>query len=128
LKNLNGYLTSGGSIHFDKSAPAAKTVFTQKATVKTGPLWLSLEGTWGNIRNFSLSDGLIIYNMPETIRSMYGITAWIPISKFRFNLLVRVQQSYKEGTTFVYTDSTNYEETYYQFIGQNLLITFRWNL
>lgn len=128
LKNLNLFFISAGSFHFDKSETTAKKVFIQKATMKTGPVWLTVEGTWGNIRNFSSNDGLVIYNIPEKIRSIYGIAAWIPFSKSRFNFLVRTQRAEKEGTTFVYSDVTSYSESIFKFKEQNFLITLQWNL
>ena len=127
LGNLNLYFLSEGSMHADGSEPL-KTVYTQKAGIRTGPVWWTGEATFGKIRNFSMDDGLVIYNMPETIDGMYGLTLWIPLFKYKLNLAARYLMSEKTGMTFVYTDAVRYSTRSYGYTDQSILISLKWNL
>ncbi len=128
LGNLHFYLLSEGAYHTDKSREHPTTIFTQKAGVKTGPFWLIGEGTFGTFKNFSTGDGLVIYNMPETIRGMYGLTLWVPLFRYKMNMSVRALLSEKTGMTFVYSDAVTYQTKNYNFTDQSLLISLKWNL
>lgn len=128
LGNLHFYLLSEGAYHSDKSREHPTTIFTQKAGVKTGPFWLIVEGTFGKFKNFSTGDGLVIYNMPETVSGMYGLTLWVPLFRYKMNMSVRALLSEKTGTTFVYSDAVTYQTKNYNFTDQSLLISLKWNL
>ncbi len=128
LGNLHFYLLSEGAYHTDKSREHPTTILTQKAGIKTGPFWLIGEGTFGTFKNFSSGDGLVIYNMPETVRGMYGLTLWVPLFKYKMNMSVRALLSEKTGMTFVYSDAVTYQTKNYNFTDQSLLISLKWNL
>lgn len=128
LGNLHLYFLSEGTYHSDQSREQPKAIFTQKAGIKTGPLWLIGEATFGTVKNYSSEDGMVIYNMPETITGMVGATLWIPLFRYRGNLAVRYLLSEKRGTTFVYTDEVTYSTRQYDFMDQSLLISLKWNL
>jgi hypothetical protein len=126
--NVNFYLIPEGSVHRDDSAEEIKLVFNQKIGLKTGPVWLTGEYSTGTIKSFFSGDGLIVYNMPESIKNRQGITLWAPLLKYRLNLTIRYLQSAKEGMTFVYSDASNYKIKYYSFTDQSFLISLKWNL
>lgn len=126
--NLNLYFHSEGSFHADGSSDPLKTVFTQKVGIKTGPVWVTGEAIWGTIRNFSSNDGLVVYNMPETIDGIYGVSFWVPLFRYRMNMTLRYLLSEKKGTTFEYTDTVNYRTKSYSFNDQSILISLKWNL
>jgi len=125
--NSNFYLVSEGSLHFDEGTDHPKSVFTQKAAVKAGPVWLTGEATRGVIARFSTAEGLVVYNMPETVSAMTGATLWIPLFAYKMNAALRYQLSEKKGTTFVYTNPTDYYKKYYTFNDHSLLISLTWN-
>lgn len=128
LGNLHFYLLSEGIVHSDENCDHTKTLFTQKAGIKGGPLWLISEGTFGRVSNFSSGDGLVIYNMPETITGMYGATLWFPLFRYKVNVAVTYRLYEKTGTTFVYTDAVTYHTKDYDFTDQSVLISLKWNL
>lgn len=127
LGNLNFYLVTDASLHRDESATGTKTVFTQKAALKTGPFWLIGEATRGSISNFSTAEGMVVYNIPETIRGMTGATLWIPLLDYRMELSLRYLVTEKKGTTFVYDNTVDYLKSSYRFNDHSILITLKWN-
>ena len=127
LGNLNFYLVTDASLHRDESATGTKTVFTQKAALKTGPFWLIGEATRGSISNFSSGEGLVVYNIPETISGITGGTLWIPLLDYRMELSLRYLVTEKKGTTFVYDNTVDYLKNSYRFNDHSMLITLKWN-
>lgn len=127
LGNPTFYLVSEGTLHLDESAADPKILLSQKIALKTGPVWLSGEFTRGTIANFSTGEGLVVYNMPETITSMSGATLWVPLFGYRLNATLRYMVAAKKGTTFVYANATDYTVSHYRFNDQSLLISLKWN-
>ncbi|GAO28971.1 hypothetical protein [Geofilum rubicundum] len=128
LGNTNLYLTSDLSRYHDNGTDKNHHVFSQKLSIKTGPLWLTGEWVTGNIRNFSASDGYIVYNMSETIKGIAGITAWIPLFNNRFDITGRYRITDKEGLTFIYANTVDYQMAKYLFSEKSFLISLRYNL
>lgn len=127
LGNLNFYLVTDASLHRDKSTKDTKMVFSQKAALKTGPFWLIGEATRGSISNFSSGEGLVVYNIPETISGITGGTLWIPLMNYRMDLSLRYLVTEKKGTTFVYDNTVDYLKNSYRFNDHSMLITLKWN-
>lgn len=127
LGNLNFYLVTDASLHHDESSKSMKTVFSQKAALKTGPFWLIGEATRGSISNFSAAEGMVVYNIPETIRGMTGATLWIPLMDYRMELSLRYLVTEKKGTTFVYSNTVDYLSNSYHFNDHSILINLKWN-
>lgn len=126
--NTHFYTVTDVALHRDQSTEQTKTVWNQKVGLKTGPLWWIAEATSGDMKNFSVSDGYVVYNQPETITGLYGMTAYIPLFKYRLNLTARYQVLNKEGTIFDYSSSTVYAIKNYSFTDNNFLISLKWNL
>jgi hypothetical protein len=122
------YFLPEGSLHMDGNDGKTRFIYTQKAGLKTGPVWLTGEFSRGYISNFYSNEGLVVYNMPERIRNRTGITLWAPLIKYRLGLTAKYLISSKEGTTFVYSDLSNYVTTPYTFTDQSFLISLKWNL
>jgi hypothetical protein len=126
--NLNFYLIPEVSVHIDESDPGAKLVFRQGAGIKTGPIWLSLDYAFGTMKNFYSGEGLVVYNMPESVRQKKGINLWLPLFNYRMEATLRFARSEKEGTTFVYTDQDHYIPKIYRFSENSILFSVKWNL
>lgn len=128
LGNPDFYLVSEGYLHLDELSEHPKTIFTQKIALKTGPAWLIGEATRGTIANFSTGEGLVVYNMPERITAMTGATLWVPLFGYRLNASLRFLVTSKKGTTFVYTNATDFTVRSYRFNDHSLFISLQWNL
>jgi hypothetical protein len=128
MGNNHIYLTSDIALHSDESADELKTVLNQKIGIKTGPLWLIAEGAHGPMKNFASSDGYVVYNMAETVNSLYGMALYLPIYKYRLDVTARYQVLSKEGTTFDYLNTSEFQEKSYKFNDNNFLISIRWYL
>lgn len=126
--NANFYTHTEGSLHAEGESDETRAIIHQRVTVKSGPVWLSGEGRWGTIRNFSTENGLVVYNMPETIKSIYGASLWVPLAGYRLNLTLRYQLSSKEGYNQHYADAYDYTTTKHIFKEQSFLISLQWNL
>jgi len=126
--NTHLYTVTDMSLHWDQSSDQTKTVWNQKLGLKTGPLWWIAEATSGDMKNFSVSDGYVVYNQPETVTGLYGLTAYIPLFKYRLDLTARYQVLNKEGMIFDYSSTTAYSIKSYSFTDNNFLISLRWNL
>jgi hypothetical protein len=128
MGNVNLYFTSDLALHSDKSADDLKSVFNQKLGVKTGPFWLIAEGAIGTMRNFVASDGYVVYNMAETVNNLVGLAVYLPLIRYRFDVTARYQLLNKEGTTFDYLNTTEFQVQSYTFRDSNFLISLRWHL
>lgn len=128
LENADLYFISDVSLHFDESVEKAKSVFAQKLGVKGGPAWFIADGTWGMVGNFSSSEGLVVYNMPEVIKNIHGITVYLPMFNYRLDLTARVSISRKKAQTYVYTTATTFYTRSYSFTDQGFLISLKWYL
>lgn len=128
MGNNHIYLTSDIALHSDESVDELKTVLNQKIGIKTGPLWLIAEGATGPMKNFAASDGYVVYNMAETVNSLYGMALYLPIYKYRLDVTARYQVLSKEGTTFDYLNTSEFQEQKYKFSDNNFLISLRWYL
>ncbi len=126
--NPNFYLSASYSLHHDESDPELKTIFSPRAGLKTGPLWWSAGGSTGVMKNFSASDGYVVYNMSESISALYDISVYLPLLKYRLGVTARYQVAEKEGTTFDYSNTTNYTTAPYSFTENSFLISIRYNL
>jgi hypothetical protein len=126
--NPNFYLSAGYTLHNDESDPDLKTIFSPRAGLKTGPLWWSAGGSTGVMKNFSASDGYVVYNMPESISGLYDISVYLPLLKYRLGVTARYQVADKEGSTFDYSNTTNYTTAPYTFTENSFLISIRYNL
>ena len=128
LGNTHLYLTSGLTLHNDQSADESKYVFSQKIGVKTGPIWLIADGWLGPMQNFSTPDGFVVYNMPEKIKQMAGLTIYLPLFKHKLELMARYRVAQKEGQSYHYSNTTEYTTSTYWFTDNNILISLKWNL
>lgn len=128
LGNTNLYSVSGLTLHSDQSADKPKYVLNQKIGVKTGPVWWIADGWLGPMKNFSTPDGFVVYNMPEEIKQMVGLTVYLPLLKHKLELLARYRLAQKEGFTYHYSNTTEYTTSTYQFTDNNFLISLKWNL
>lgn len=128
LGNNNLYFISDIALHSDESSEDINTVLNQKIGIKTGPLWLMAEGATGTMKNFSASDGYVVYNMPETINNLLGFSIFLPLLKYRFDITARYQRSDKQGTTFDYLNPSAFQQQSYNFSDNNFLISLRWHL
>jgi hypothetical protein len=128
LGNPDIYLISGLTAHNDDSFSSLKYVYNQQVGVRTGPVWITGSGSVGTIRNFSASDGYVLYNMPENITGMYGLAVYIPMADYRFGVTLRYQMLEKAGTTFDYSTPLVYQRIPYTFRENNFLISLKWNL
>ena len=89
--NLNLYATSTASLHrqdFGGGNIASNFVFDQQIGVKTTRwLWVEGYGTFGNMNNFFMNEGLLVFNRMDTIKQRLGGRLLIlPISKLRLTL------------------------------------------
>lgn len=128
LGNQDVYFVSRHTVHRDEGAREWRHVFLQKVGFRVGPIWLTPEITFGRIRNFVASDGYVVYNMPETIRNPYGISAIIPLLQYRLDVSARYQFQKKQGTTFDYATPVEYQATPYTYSEKSFLISLKWYL
>lgn len=126
--NLDFYLAPEVSIHREEGAVQTELILHPLIGLKTGPLWLTGEYSFGKMKNYFLRGGQVVYNMPETINGQWGLTLWTPLFKNRLALSMKYMQSEKEGTTFVYADAVNYDTKLFYFTDFNFLISLRWRL
>jgi hypothetical protein len=80
------------------------------------------------MKNFFSGDGLVVYNMPETIRQKGGISVWLPLFNYRMETTLRLGRSEKKGTTFVYSDLDDFVPEDYRFNENSILFSIKWNL
>lgn len=128
LGNTHLYSVSGLTLHNDESTDKTKYVFNQKIGVKTGPVWLIADGWLGPIKNFSASDGYVVYNMPEEIKQTASLAVYLPLLQHKLELMARYMVAQKVGYTYHYSNTTDYTTSTYQFTDNNFLITLKWNL
>jgi hypothetical protein len=128
LGNANFYLSSEMSLHKGEEENGVKSVFSQKIGVKTGPVWLIADGRIGTIKNFSAGRGYVVYNMPEQINRMAGISVFVPLFEYKMELLLRYMVTEKQGLDYHYQPDFSYFTTPYEFYDTNLLISLKWNL
>ena len=126
--NTHLYTLTDWTLHMDQSTDQTKSVWNQKLGLKTGPLWWIAEATSGDMKNFSILDGYVVYNQPEMITGLYGLTAYIPLFNYHLDLTARYQVLNKEGMILDYSSSTVYTAKTYSFTDNNFLISLRWNL
>jgi hypothetical protein len=126
--NPDLYFLSDIALHDDSSAGSLKSVYNQRLGLKTGPFWWIADYTSGEIKNFGASDGYVVYNMPESIRNIYGLSAHIPFFKYRLALTARYQLLNKEGVIFDYSTTTEYNTRLYTFFENSYLISITWQL
>ncbi|MCF1750820.1 tetratricopeptide repeat protein [Mariniradius sediminis] len=74
--NLNLYTASTASLHqqdFGGGNNSANFVFDQQIGLKTTRwLWVEGYGTFGNMNNFFMNDGLLVFNRMDTIKQRLG--------------------------------------------------------
>jgi hypothetical protein len=126
--NPDVYLVSGFNAHNDAGEGSIRYVTDQKLGFRTGPFWLSGHAAFGRIRNFTMAEGYVVYNMPETINGLYGVTALLPLFSNRLELSVRYQYMKKEGMTFEYSTPVDFKLYPYRFNENSLLISLNWHL
>lgn len=126
--NSSLWLTPMASLHWDGSTGAAALITLLSAGVKAGPIWLSADYASGPMRNYYTGEGLVVYNQPEMIRRKAGITLWAPLLRHRADATLRWTLSEKEGTTFVYSNPTDFVTDPYRFKDLGFLISLKWNL
>ncbi len=128
LQNVDLYMIPQVSAHWDGILDRPEMVFIPKVGIKAGPVWLAGEYGIGRIRNFFSEQGLVVFNMPETITGKWGISLWAPLFQHKANLMLQCRQSKKEGMTFVYSDAENYTLKPFRFNDRSLFISLKWNL
>lgn len=126
--NPDIYLISGISAHNDEGEEHIRYVTDHKLGFRTGPVWLTGHAALGRIRNFAAAEGYVVYNMPETVNGLYGISALLPLFSNRLELSLRYQLMKKEGMTFEYATPVEYQVIPYRFNENSLLISLNWYL
>jgi tetratricopeptide (TPR) repeat protein len=125
--NPSFYTVSGLTLHTDGGAAQRKLVFNQKVGVKVGPVWLLGDAWIGPIQRFAHSEGYVVYNMPEQINGLAGLTLYVPLLNYRLNITARYQQAFKEGVTYHYTNTTDYTTRTFPYSEANALIGLTWH-
>jgi hypothetical protein len=125
--NNNFYSVSGLTLNNDQSADKTKYVFNQKIGIKTGPVWWIADGWLGPMKNFSASDGYVVYNIPEEIKQTASLAIYLPLFQHKLELMARYLVAQKEGYTYHYSNTTDYTTSTYQFTYNNFLISLKWN-
>jgi len=125
--NMSVYAVTGLTLHQDGSSSEVKRVLNQKLGFKMGPAWLLGDVWLGSIQNFALSEGYVVYNMPEQINGMAGLSVYVPLFENRLDVTARYQQTYKEGATFHFSNTTDYITRSFQLSEANLLIGLTWH-
>ncbi|HBL72413.1 MAG TPA: hypothetical protein DD409_05820 [Bacteroidales bacterium] len=59
--------------------------------------WLLGDAWIGPIQRFAHSEGYVVYNMPEQINDLIGLSVFMPLLNYRLDVLLRYQQAFKEG-------------------------------
>jgi hypothetical protein len=127
-KNIRFYLLPEIAFHWDESTGAINGVYNQKIGIKTGTVWLTGEYGMGSMKNFVAGEGMVVYNMPETIKNKAVISLWAPLFKSNLDLMLMYLRSGKEGSTLIYSDASNYSTKSYTFTEHSFLISLKWNL
>jgi hypothetical protein len=124
--NTSMYTITGLTIHKDGAA-ALKQVFNQKVGVKMGPCWLLGDAWVGPIQRFAHTEGYVVYNMPEQINGLAGLSVFMPLLNYRLDVLLRYQQAFKEGVTYHYTNTSDFSARSFNYSEANALIGLTWH-
>lgn len=116
------------ALHWDESENGVKKVFHQSIASNLGPAWLSADVSIGPIRNYSLYDSYAVYNMPEEIRKMMGLSIGTSLFDYKMHISTRYQWAEKTGESFHYTNTTDYSTQSLSFTEAHFLIRLLWNL
>ncbi len=107
LGNLNLYSVtkiSHQSNYYQSLVYNDHFVFDQTLGFKTfNPLWVELYATWGELSNFSVLDGTVIYNDINPIQYKFGLNLLIPLSEKGIELSILYEYMGSESRYF--TDS-----------------------
>jgi tetratricopeptide (TPR) repeat protein len=125
--NASFYTTTGLTLHNDEGASKPKQVFNQKIGIKMGSVWLLGEGWLGSIQRFSHSEGYVVYNMPEQINGLAGLSVYVPLFQYRLDVTARYQQAFKDGYTYHFTNTTDYTSRSFHYSEANALIGLTWH-
>jgi hypothetical protein len=115
LGNLNLYSISTGSFQnqqFTLDTSENRYVLDQKIGIKASPwLWLEAYGTFGEIDNFILNDGLVVYNRMDVIKQRFGgRVILLPLPKW--NLTLDLGTSKNESIFISETGASSNLKTY----------------
>jgi len=69
------------------------------------PLWMELNSTWGELSNFSILDGIVVYNDINPIQYKFGLNLLIPLSKKGIEFLILYEYMGVESRYFPYSDA-----------------------
>jgi hypothetical protein len=67
------------------------------------PVWMELYATWGELSNFSILDGTVIYNDINPVQYKFGINLLVPLSKKGIEFSVLYEYMGMESTYFAYS-------------------------
>jgi len=108
LGNLNLYTITKIShqSNYDQSV-AYNNHFVYNQTVGfkiVNPLWMELNATWGELSNFSILDGMVIYNDINPIQYKFGLNLLIPLNKKSIEFLIIYEYMGMESRYVPYSD------------------------
>ena len=127
LRNANLVLTTQFDMHHDGGDDRWKPILQQHLTLKTGPVWWIAEAASGDIRNFTTLGGYVVYNQPETIKQIKGLSLYVPLFRYKLDLTLRYRLLDKEGTDFEYSDQNTFNTVPYNYNDDSFLISVRWH-
>lgn len=107
LGNLKFYGTSGITYVYEPEAvytsDVSRFIFSQQLGVQLSKhLWLEGEYLYGNLKNTSVKQGLIVYNLPDKINYIAGVKLYIFVNEhMTFNLIYHLSDKTAYYTSFV---------------------------
>ncbi len=131
LRNANLSVATQFDMHHDGSMGIDdrwKPVLQQHVTLKTGPVWWIAEAASGDIRNFTTLGGYVVYNQPETIRQITGLSLYVPLFGYKLDLTLRYRLLQKEGMDFDYPTTDTFTTRPYEYNDDSFLVSIRWHL
>ncbi|WP_158860645.1 tetratricopeptide repeat protein [Lunatibacter salilacus] len=125
--NLNLYTQSTFSFHqqdFGNGNTISNSVFDQQIGFRTTPwLWVEGYGTSGNMNNFLMKDGRVIFNRMDTIRQrLGGRFIFLPGAKLKLTLDYTLFRN--ESEFFPYSGNESFNKKEYN--AQSLTGIFTW--
>ncbi len=91
-------------------------------------MWWIAEAASGDIRNFTTLGGYVVYNQPETIRQITGLSLYVPLFGYKLDLTLRYRLLQKEGMDFDYPTTDTFTTRPYEYNDDSFLVSIRWHL